>query len=509
MILIYVFFILLMILLFVKKYILNKTFSLTNGISLILKIFKTHGMEKIIILEDSNQKNIQNFIKTELKRSNFDYNLVKEDKRFISLTHSYDLCNEQIPVIILFDIYSNVLEYIPKRSIVLIVSNNFINSPKYLYIHKSNDITLNLRNYIDTIKNFKSTKLLVIPPYLLQSEFSYALQLKLLINKEKKNLDLKDNIIIPEEYFLISEDKNYIDLKSDEEKICIQNNDIKILKKINLILKINYVFMGINDVYDFTPIVSKDRDFNLKNIFKQIYKEKSLLVISPTCILSTEILNLLPVIENYIFIHYDKFNKGVFINTSSYKSIIIIKMNGLINNLVSKTQIVIKNSSNNRTINIHPFEFFRELYYFIVENNIMQIDFKKENKEYLLLAHNDYKSFSDLQQLYFIENLELISFMNLSDFLRVFKIENHIKIITDAKNFEACIDSLSDIKIKKLKFICFVHNFNLLKDEKNYLENNNYNLLNLDLINYYNLSSFNIILESTKRSTIVFFKKFN
>tara|TARA_B100001248_G_C27390142_1_gene461917 strand:- start:1152 stop:2636 length:1485 start_codon:yes stop_codon:yes gene_type:complete len=452
--------IILIIYIFIYKFINNRKFSKKNGFELILRIIKSNKVPIVFLLEsNSTHYDSLNFIKSQLKSSNLNYLSIDNLKNFDSFYKIYNNLFEAKFIIFVESLdnklYDDYIKNYYDNILIFNIDNNCKSS-----INKISTLIINFKQSIDYLSN--DVKKINVSSIVIFNELELAYKKKLLIKKPINRLNLETdskNIIIPVEYFLFSNDvSSYLGNKSIFKDVYLKN-DISIYKKLIKIKEINSIFNGINDSYDFKP--NKPTNFNFTNnrqLFNFLNNSKNLIIYVDEKIILNRDSSLIIYDLKKIFNFEIKFvsvNSELKIHNNLNYIIICIKDC----KIVSDINILVYNSFNfNSLLNYVFSKTFEIKINSISDKNSF---FNKFGNDLLIINKNNLNKLGKILLKNFIWVQDL-NFIDLIEYLKIisFKRKTFIHIVLDKKPDDLLLNFISKLQIKFIIYLKHEVKFN-------------------------------------------------
>jgi len=433
-----------------------KKLSSYNKLDILIKSLKKNQIENLIIYKNNNNNYIINKIKYLLNETNIYYYNIKNITNLKKVINIYYNINDIPLFIITSEINYELLDSIANNTIILYFGNKFDHKDGYIFLKNYNFREM-LNDSMLYSKIYNKKVIVSLKFQYLFSEVEYMLYNGIIRKETKKHTLINKNsinVVIPDEYFLINDVNDFLNIKTDNDKIYIYNKSclynyiykrlIYFIKNIIIFYKFNYIKLN--------PIVNNH--IFLINLLK---KKNILIYFSSNYILSPELQNAIKYIElnsNIPFI-INKFNLEIDISNDFN----IIYINNPDNGKIYKNKINIFNY-------IHPNKLIKMIFTNIIKNNI--INNKKirctTDNNLLILNHQKWNKYHILENKYVIENIKLINtnlcyyILNIKKYIKdIFLIlwdwetfkseENSIKKIFTYNSFIGLID-ISKVKKK-------------------------------------------------------------
>jgi hypothetical protein len=486
----------------INKFIINREYSITKGVFHFINILKTHNINNIIIYTNEkydkyDKYDLLNNIKLEFKNNNIKYYLVKDLDECYNyhkiLNDLYDL-----PIVIIsFKINKKIINKFSIDTLFINFDDSYNLCDNIININYGQHLIYYIRRGFYLMKKNKNTLILNIKPYLFLSELDYGLEHGFFKKKIKKEIIKSEynNIIIPKEYFIIDYNiDKFLNLKTNYENIYLKSNNFNYFNQIINTIKLNNIFIGIDEINDYIPIKINDLTDYTKLFHSIIHQQNNYEIrIESNFSINPEIYYIFNQIKNFINIDFSKCKK----NKSNNKITIFNKIN-----------------TNTEIIKIHPVIFFNRLYKYIIEYFLfinLEFDILTEMKIKLVILNDDkYSKYSILNNFYFIENIKLLS-INTFQYLDVFNEcfnSINIMIFWDMDSFIYDIKYLNKLSKKNIIFSGYINSLDLSKENKKILEESNLNILMINNINFNTFSNIDIIINETHRSILIFYRNF-
>ena len=449
---------LLIIYLFIYKFINHRKFSKKNGIELIIRIIKANKLPMVFILDLNNpNSNTINFIKYQLKAKNINYLTINNHETFKSLYQIYNNLFEKKFIIFVNSIHlSTHSNYFKKYSQNILILNIYYNNSINFFEFKINTIKSLIKELRSKIEYLDSDiKTLSISDKIIFSELEYAYDIQLVDKKSINNL--KDNdyekIIIPNEYFLFKKDiPSYLSKKSMFKDVYLEK-DNTFINKINKVRKINYVFNGINDSYDFNPKFPTNFNFTRnQQLFNFInYSDNLIIFVDDKIILNRDcslILHDLKKIFGFTIIIDSIHNLKI---SENINYIIICHRN---NKIVGGRNILVYNLFNFKSLLTYIFSKIFELRINYI--NDKKLFFNKNGDDLLLISKYQKDELSNKlkDELIWIQYIDHI---NIIEYLKIISLQKKTFIHILLNNYPS--DQLITLLNKlELKYIIYLKN---------------------------------------------------